>query len=330
MAQISVTNIFRHSKATLLKFGAIDWIAGAVAEAIAKSESVGNRICGLYYLESYCLQLQSGRVKGDVEPIVSQERAGIVCVDAQFGFAQPAFQRGLASACLAAVEHGICSLAIGRSHTCTSLGYFTEQIAKKNLIGIGFTNASPIVAPPGGKSRIIGTNPIAFSVPDGNGNTAIHFDQSTTAVALGKITMAKAAGEKIPMGWALDKNGKPTTDAAAALQGSLVSSGGYKGWGFGLMAEVLAAGIAGGLASQFVQPLKATNGEPHNLGQYYILIDPQKSNSFENLLSDLEAAVSQDEGTRLPGQGKVEEEFVAVPNDLLALLEQLSGTDWKH
>ena len=211
MAQISVTNIFRHSKATLLQFGAIDWIAGAVAEAIAKSESVGNRICGLYYLESYCLQLQSGRVKGDVEPIVSQERAGIVCVDAQFGFAQPAFQRGLASACLAAVENGICSLAIGRAHTCTSLGYFTEQIAKKNLIGIGFTNASPIVAPPGGKSRIIGTNPIAFSVPDGNGKTAIHFDQSTTAVALGKITMAKAAGEKIPVGWALDKNGKPTT-----------------------------------------------------------------------------------------------------------------------
>ena len=330
MAQISVANIFWHSKATFLKFGAIDWIADAVAEAIAKSESVGNRICGLYYLESYCLQLQSGRVKGDIEPIVSQERGGIVRVDAQFGFAQPAFQRGLAPACQAAFKNGICSLAIGRAHTCTSLGYFTEQIAKKNLIGIGFTNASPIVAPPGGKSRIIGTNPIAFSVPDGKGKTAIHFDQSTTAVALGKITMAKAAGEKIPVGWALDKNGKPTTDAAAALQGSLVSSGGYKGWGFGLMAEVLAAGIAGGLASQFVQPLKATNGEPHNLGQYYILIDPQKSNSFENLLSDLEAAVSQDEGTRLPGQGKVEEEFVAVPNDLLALLEQLSGTDWKH
>jgi (2R)-3-sulfolactate dehydrogenase (NADP+) len=168
-----------------------------------------------------------------------------------------------------------------------------------------------------------------MSVPDGSGKTAIHFDQSTTAVALGKITMAKAAGEKIPVGWALDKNGKPTTDAAAALQGSLVSSGGYKGWGFGLMAEVLAAGIAGGLASQFVQPLKATNGEPHNLGQYYILIDPQKSNSFENLLNDLKAAVSQDEGTRLPGRDKVEEEFVAVPNDLLVLLEQLSGTDWK-
>ena len=325
MAQISVVNIFSLSKAALLKFGALDWIADAVADAIAKSESVGNRICGLYYLESYCMQLQSGRVKGNVEPIVSKEKSGIVTVDAKFGFAQPAFNRGLGSACKAAFENGICSLVIGHAHTCTSLGYFTEQIAQQNLIGIGFTNASPIVAPPGGKSRIIGTNPIAFSVPDGAGNIAIHFDQSTTAVALGKITMAKAAGEKIPLGWALDKSGNATTDPEAALEGSLVSSGGYKGWGFGLMAEVLAAGLAGGLASQFVQPLKATNGEPHNLGQYYILIDPNNSNSFELFLKDLKASVSKDVGTRLPGQGKVAAKEVEVPDDFLAMLEKLSG-----
>ena len=329
MATLSVTNIFNLSKATLVKFGALDWIADAVADAIANSESVGNRICGLYYLESYCLQLKSGRVRGDIEPIVSQEKAGIVRVDANFGFAQPAFQRGIVPAREAALKNGICSLAIGHAHTCTSLGYFTEQIAKSNLIGIGFTNASPIVAAPGGKSRIIGTNPIAFSVPDGKGNTVIHFDQSTTAVALGKITMAKAAGEKIPFGWALDKNGEPTADPEAALEGSLVSSGGYKGWGFGLMAEVLAAGLAGGLASQFVQPLKAKDGEPHNLGQYYILIDPQNAPALENLLNDLETAVSKDEGTRLPGQGKVAEEFVVVPDDLLVLLEKLTGLDWK-
>ena len=86
-----------------------------------------------------------------------------------------------------------------------------------------------------------------------------------------------------------------------------------------------AAGLAGGLASQFVQPLKATNGEPHNLGQYYILIDPNNSNSFELFLKDLKASVSKDVGTRLPGQGKVGAKEVEVPDDLLALLEKLSG-----
>ena len=123
MAQISVVNIFSLSKAALLKFGALDWIADAVADAIAKSESVGNRICGLYYLESYCMQLQSGRVKGNVEPIVSKEKSGIVTVDAKFGFAQPAFNRGLGSACKAAFENGICSLVIGHAHTSPSQYY---------------------------------------------------------------------------------------------------------------------------------------------------------------------------------------------------------------
>ena len=96
------------------------------------------------------------------------------------------------------------------------------------MIGIVFTNASPIVAAPGGKTRTIGTNPIAFTVPDGKGGTAMQFDQSTTTVAFGKITMAKAAGEPIPEGWAVDKDGHPTTDPEAALQGSLVSMGGSR------------------------------------------------------------------------------------------------------
>ncbi len=78
-----------------------------------------------------------------------------------------------------------------------------------------------------------------------------------------------------------------------------------------------------------MQPLKATDGEPHNLGQYYILIDPQNAPAFKNLLTDLETAVSRDQGTRLPGQGKVAEEFVVVPDDLLALLEKLTELEWK-
>ena len=120
-------------------------------------------------------------------------------------------------------------MAVGHAHTCTSLGFFTEQIALEGLIGLGVTNASPIVAPPGGKTRVIGTNPIAFSVPDGKGGLAMQFDQSTTTVALGKITMAKAAGEHIPEGWSIDAEGQPTTDPEAAITGSLVSMGGYKG-----------------------------------------------------------------------------------------------------
>ncbi len=85
-----------------------------------------------------------------------------------------------------------------------------------------------MVAPPGGNQKTIGTNPFAMSVPGKDGGVAMHFDFSTSAVALGKITMAKAAGEKIPLGWAVDAEGQPTTDPEAALKGALVSAGGDK------------------------------------------------------------------------------------------------------
>ncbi|MEM6372408.1 MAG: Ldh family oxidoreductase [Pseudomonadota bacterium] len=312
MPSVSLAEIERTVKSALMQHGAGAFAAAEVARAVARAEATGNRICGLYYLESYCMQLRSGRVKGDVVPLVTAVRPAAVQVDALMGFAQPAFAYGLAPALDAARRFGVATLAVGHAHTCTSLGYFTEQIAQAGMIGLGMTNASPIVAPPGGKTRMIGTNPIAFSVPDGNGGLAMQFDQSTTTVALGKITMAKAAGETIPEGWALDVNGHPTTDPTAALAGSLVSIGGYKGWGFGLMAELLVAGMTGGVLSRDVKPLKAPDGPPHDLGQFYILIDPSTSDAFADRLAALRDLVGQDEGGRLPGQHRV----IADPVDV--------------
>lgn len=325
MPDVSLDEIEQTTRAALERHGATPWIAAEVARAVRKAESVGNKICGLYYLESYCTQLKSGRVKGDVEPVVTRPRPGAVTVDAQFGFAQPAFTRGLPEAATAARECGVASLAVGHAHTCTSLGFFTEQIAREGLIGIGMTNASPIVAPPGGKTRVIGTNPFAFSVPDGEGEVAMQFDQSTTTVALGKITMAKAAGEKIPEGWAIDADGKPTTDPEAALAGSLVSTGGYKGWGFGLMVELLAAGMTGGVVSRDVKPLKAPDGPPHDLGQYYLLIDPDVSGVFPDRLKQVAEAIALDEGARMPGQGKSAQDPVALEDAVWAQTQALAG-----
>lgn len=325
MVAVTLDEIESTTRAALMRHGAAEWIAAHVADAVRKAESTGNRICGLYYLESYCKQLETGRVRGDVTPEVSQPRPGVVAVDARMGFAQPAFARALPQAVTAARECGAASLAVGHAHTCTSLGYFTEQIARAGLIGLGMTNASPIVAPPGGKTRVIGTNPIAFSVPDGAGGIAMQFDQSTTTVALGKITMAKAAGERIPEGWAVDAEGRPTTDPEAALAGSLVSMGGYKGWGFGLMAELLAAGMTGGVVSRDVAPLKAPEGKPHDLGQYYLLLDPEVSGVFFERLAAVGAGVAEDEGARMPGQGKQAQDPVTLEDAIWQQTRALAG-----
>lgn len=322
--KITVQDIEATSKAALMAHGAADEQAGHVAAAVARAEATGNVICGLYYLESYCLQLASGRVSGTVYPLVSKPRLGAVKSDAQFGFAQPAFAEGLGEAVKAARDNGIASYAIANAHTCTSLGYFTEQIAAHGLIGIGMTNASPVVAPPGGNKAVIGTNPIAMTVP-GEDGPAMHFDFSTSAVALGKITMAKAAGEAIPLGWAVDANGDPTTDPDAALKGALVSAGGYKGWGFGLMVELLAAGMTGSVNSLDVKGLKLPDGAPHGLGQFYLLIDPTTyGDHFNDRFVRIAEAVAEQDGARIPGAKRTAMTEVDVPDALWALVETLA------
>ncbi|MFQ3184638.1 MAG: (2R)-3-sulfolactate dehydrogenase (NADP+), partial [Octadecabacter sp.] len=308
--KILVSEIEDVAKAAMVAHGAHAWQAGEVAKAVARAEAFGNVICGLYYLESYCTQLKSGRVDGQVDPIITRPKRGQVIADARFGFSQPAFSRGLEQAVQAARENGTATLAVAHAHTCTSLGFFTEQISAAGLIGIGFTNASSVVAPPNGKLAVIGTNPISMSIPNGG----MHWDFSTSAVALGKITMAKAAGEKIPLGWAVNEDGKPTTDPGAALKGALVSAGGYKGWGFGLMAEVLAAGMTGSVNSLDVTGLKLPNGKPHDLGQFYIMIEPGAD--FGSRLSRIAQAIAEQDGTRIPGQNRQPMTEINVPDTL--------------
>lgn len=322
--QVSVAEIECKSFEALIAYGAGEWQARSVARAVARAEETGNIICGLYYLESYCVQLASGRVNGTVDPVVATLRPGAVCVDAGLGFAQPAFERGLPAAMDAAKTCGVATFAIAHSHTCTSLGFFTEQIAAAGMIGIGFTNASAIVAGEGGKKRVLGTNPIAFTIPGPDG-PSMHADFATSAVALGKITMAKAAGEDIPLGWAVDADGQPTTEPEKALQGSLASAAGYKGWALGLLVEFLAAGLTGSVNSLDVQGLKAADGPPHDLGQFYILIDPAAhSGLLAERINRVATAVADDLPARIPGASSKDRDPVTIDDALWTAVVALS------
>ena len=327
MSEHSLDEIETTTHRCLVNHGAIDRVAAHVARAVSVAEGNGNRICGLYYLESYCLQLDSGRINGNAEPVVSVDRPGAVRIDGRLGFAQSAFASGFDTAVLAARENGICGLSVEHTHTCTALGFFTEQFAHEGLLAIGTTNASPRVSPPGGSIPVLGTNPIAMAVPDGNGGIAFQFDFSTSAVALGHITMAAAAGEEIPLGWAVDSNGKPTTDPEEALAGSLGSAGGYKGYGIGLLVEVLASALTGSRLSVDVPPLKAPEGPPHDLGQFYVIVDPDcySGVDFYHHLRALGASITNQPGARLPGAGRTVINPVEVEDDLWERVLELAA-----
>jgi len=176
---------------------------------------------------------------------------------------------------------------------------------------------------------MLGTNPISMSVPSKNNGIAFQFDQSTSAIAIGKIRVAAANGEEIPEGWAVDKDGNPTTDPNEALEGSLLSSGGYKGFGFGLMAEILSSGLTGSLSSADAPALKTTEGAPHDLGQSYILIDPDfngENDHFYKQLDKLSNLISPQPNARLPGSEKSNSKTVQIDKDLWNLVSELSSS----
>ena len=159
----------------------------------------------------------------------------------------------------------------------------------------------------------------------GEGIPAMHADFSTSAVALGKITMAKEAGEAIPLGWAVDADGQPTTDPVKALEGALVSAADYKGWALGLMVEALAAGLTGSAMSFNTKGLKRAEGPPHDLGQVYILIDPNAhGGDFAGRFELLAAEVASEPGVRIPGASRRTHDPVDVPDALWAKVEALA------
>lgn len=325
MPRVALDLVESTTRDALVAHGAPEPVAAQVARAVRVAEANGNKICGLYYLESYCAQLTTGRIAVHAAPVVRHDLPGSVRVDGKLGFAQTAFAAGFAVAVDAARSNGICGYAVEHTHTATSLGYFTEQFAQVGLLAIGTTNATPRVAPPGGSVAVLGTNPIAMAVPDGRGGIAMQFDFSTSAVALGRITMAKAAGETIPLGWAVDSDGEPTTDPDAALGGSLVSAGGYKGYGIGLLVELLAAALTGSRLSADVPPLKSPAGPPHDLGQFYIVIDPAgfSGDGFYDRLTELAASIQDQPGARLPGAARPPQEFVEIEDQLWTQVQEL-------
>lgn len=298
----------------LQRHGASEFAAREVAKSLRRAEQVGNSSCGLGHLEQDCKQLVSGRAAGNAVPQVHHVRPGLVQADAHNGFAQPAFTLGLPVALVSAASLGISVLAVSRAYTCAGLGYFAEQVAENGCIGIAFTNASASVAAPGGARPIIGTNPVAMAVPDRNGGIAFQFDQCTSAANLRQIRDAALRSEPIPLGWAVSGQGEPTTDAVQALAGALLPAGGARGFGIGLMAEILASFFTDSAMSLDTRSLKETQGPPHSLGIFCLLLDPtaMAQGNFWSKLDRLKEAVASEPGTRLPGTRIRREEHVAV------------------
>ena len=310
--------------------GANDLQAAALARAVAAAECDGIKSHGLVYVPTYCLHLQCGKVNGKAIPAVAKKSPTVFVADAACGFAHAAIAQGFAELIPAAKEFGVASLAVRNSYNCGILGYHTEQLASAELVGLGFTNAPASIAPWGGSRAIVGTNPFSLASPDGGGGVAFVIDQSASVVAKSEVMMRARENKLLSEGWALDSEGKPTTNPDLALKGTMSPAGGYKGFGAGLMTEVFAAALAGATLGIDASPFSGDKGGPPRTGQFFIAFNPQIfGGQFGESIQKIIGAIELQKGARIPGsrrfanRKKAESEGVNINADIINKVEAL-------
>ncbi len=271
-------------------------------EAILDTELSGLEGHGFYWLQYYCEHVRSGKVDGKAKPRVKKISPVAYRVDARRGFAHPAIVAGFARLIPAAKKNGIAGMAVHNSYNAATLGFHTGYLAKHGLVAFGFTNSVPTIAPFGGYKPVIGTNPMSFAVPGNRGKIAFLIDQSSSAVAWTAVKLAADEGRPIPPGWALDAKGQPTTDAKQGLAGSMAPAGGYKGFGQGLIVEVMCAALAGANRGPQMGSFTDNDGKPIGCGQFFIALDPDafSGGAFTRQITALVKSITAQDGARMP------------------------------
>ncbi|HEY4608906.1 MAG TPA: Ldh family oxidoreductase [Ilumatobacteraceae bacterium] len=329
MAVVPLDRIEELAGAALQRCGASAQQANATARSIRDAEAEGIRNVGLGYLPLYGAHLLCGKVVGTAVPTVAEPNGVILRADAHFGFAHPAFEAALDTFDQLARTSGVALLTIGRSYSAGVLGWMVDLLARRGLVGLGFANSSPLVAPWGGRTARLGTNPLAYAVPRDRSEPLV-FDMATSATAYVNIAQAASENRPIPLGWALDAEGRPTEDPRIALDGTVAPLGGAKGFGLGLLVEIFAAGLSASNWGIDSSSFGDDVGGPPGVGQTFIAIDPGRGDEmFGQRVERLLAVLSEEDGVRLPGDRRhasrraAETSGVEVPEGLLQRIDAL-------
>ena len=308
----------------------------ATARALVAAEIDGQAAHGLSRVASYALQSSAGKVDGFAVPVVARVAGAALRIDAANGFAYPAINAAVDALVPLARESGIAIAAIHRSHHFGQVGAHVEQLARRGLFGIALANSPKAMAFWGGRAPMLGTNPIAFGAPlPGDRQAPLVVDLAMTVAARGKIISAQKAGRAIPAEWAVGPDGRPTTDASAALQGSLLPIGGAKGGALALMIEILAAAVTGSAFGWEASSMFDDKGGPPNLGQVLIGIDvgSLSAEHYVHRMSTLLAAMANEPDVRLPGARRLElraqasRDGIAIPAALHQEITALAAQD---
>ncbi len=247
--------------------------ADIAAEVAVWAQLHGSDSHGAVHMPLYVRGLIDGTIKAMPAFKTTQSLPCCAVLDADHGLGLVASRRAIDKAIEIAKTFGMGAVAVRKSSHFGAAGYYAERAAESGLIGLAFTNAMPAIAPTGATVGLLGTNPIgaAFPIPDADPIVA---DFATAMVARSRIRHALAAGQPaIPEGWALDPDGKPTTDPAVAVKGSLLPIGGPKGYALSLMVEILCTALSDnepGFQVTYENMVK----RPSNIGHFFLALNP--------------------------------------------------------
>jgi (2R)-3-sulfolactate dehydrogenase (NADP+) len=252
--------------------GASEETASALAKSVVAAEARGVKSVGLAHFLDYLSALEAGRIDGRAEPVITRPALAVYVSDAGGGAAHTAFERVADDLGKAARLFGVAIFVQKNAFTCGELGYFTGRLASDGLVAFAATNGPAVLAGAGSIKPVYCTNPMSFAAPVEDGAPLV-IDQSSSATAFVNIRQAAEEGREIPAGWAIDANGRPTTDPAAAMKGALLAFGGNRGANIALMVEVLAAGLSGANWS-LDAPWFADGAESPATGLFLLAIAP--------------------------------------------------------
>ena len=306
MIRVSMQEARSLVTAALEKAGANTAMAEAASAALVLAEAQGLASHGLSRVAQYGTHLRNGRVNGAAVSRVLHAKGGAALVDANEGLAFPACGLAVREAIARAREFGVSFVGVANSHHCGVVVDHLRAVADAGMVGLAFANSPAAMPAAGGKHPIFGTNPVAAVFPRRHGD-ALSIDLSLSEVARGKLMVAAKAGKPIPLGWALDADGQPTTDPQAGMAGSMLPIGAVsssKGAMLALIVELLVTALIGSQFGFEASSFFVEAGNRPRIGQAFIVIDPGALAGRDSYLDRIEVLIGEmliDDDVRLPG-----------------------------
>jgi (2R)-3-sulfolactate dehydrogenase (NADP+) len=333
MPLVSITELTRLAAAAFTRAGASARAADAAAKALVAADAQGLASHGVSRVPQYVTFLGNGRSDPLAVAEITHSRGGAFLVDAHSGMAYEACALAIQTAIARAREFGVSCAGVTNSSHFGAAAVHLEALGKAGLVGLAFSNSPAAMPAWGGKTPLFGTNPIAAIFPRRDAPSLV-VDLALSEAARGKIMVAAREGKPIPQGWALDKDGRPTTDAKAALEGSMLPAGGVKGAMLALTVELLACALTGAAFGFEADSFFVDAGNQPRLGQLFLAIDPGALAGSDAYFSRTERLIEmmlQDDGVRIPGDRrrglaeKAARDGIAVPDALHGQILKLAG-----